>query len=144
MLRNDVKTDPGEMSFFYSTFSCSYDRSELEIVLKNRFLSVFRSNEVRLLSVAAKEHPTVSGSVAKRPGSLRSLQERKLSVLIIMIVIFRLRSDGDSRSQNSVSLHTALREDSMHKPSCKATLESFACGKICQNRVRTSEEQLSV
>ena len=99
-----------------------------------------RSNALRWLSVAAKEYPTVSGSVAKRPRSLRSLQERKLSVLIIMIVIFRLRADGE-RCQNCISLHRsiALREDSMYKPSRKATLESFTCGKNCQNGVRTSE-----
>ena len=41
MLWNDVKTDPGEMNIFYRTFSCSYDRSELKIVLKNRFLFLF-------------------------------------------------------------------------------------------------------
>ena len=69
-----------------------------------------RSNTLRWLSVAAKERPTVSGSVAKRPRSLRSLQERKPLVLIIMIVIFRLRADGE-RCQNCISCTESVYSD---------------------------------
>ena len=69
-----------------------------------------RSNGLRWLSGGAKEYPTVSGSVAKRPRSLRPLQERKSSVLMLMIVIFRLRAHGD-RSQNCVSYTESCSSD---------------------------------